>query len=61
MVERFNHIGVCVYSIDKTFAWMEKTMGAKMLSRVEYPARHQVSAIVVLPDGASRRSGRAHV
>lgn len=54
MIDRFNHIGVCVHSIDKTFAWMEKTMGATMLFRKEYPELHQVTAMVVLPDGMSR-------
>lgn len=54
MVKSFNHIGICVNSIDTTFAWMEKTMGARMISRTEYPDRHQVSAIVELNDNASR-------
>ena len=54
MIKGFNHIGICVRNIDDTLAKMEKTMGAKLLSRTEYPDRHQVSAIVVLPDGCSK-------
>lgn len=54
MVTGFNHIGICVHSIDKTFAWMKNTMGAELISKTAYPDRNQVSAIVVLPDGLSK-------
>lgn len=54
MVTGLNHIGICVYSIEKTFAWMERTLGAAMLSITSYPERHQISAILVLPDGQSK-------
>ncbi len=54
MVKYFNHIGICVHSIDKTFAWMQKTMGAKMPVEDELSALNQVSAIVALQDDKSR-------
>lgn len=54
MVKGFNHIGICVYSVDDTLKLMKKTMGAELISKTAYPDRHQVSAIVILPDGQSK-------
>jgi len=54
MVERFNHIGLCVNDADKTFEWMQKTMGASLVFRKVDNNLHQITLMAVLPDGISR-------
>ena len=52
MVKGYNHIGICVFSIDETAAWFGRTLGAELLYKKEYPERHQVSAMLELKDGS---------
>ena len=54
MVDRFNHIGLCVNDADKTFEWLQKTMGASLVFRKVDEKLHQITLMAVLPDGISR-------
>ena len=50
MVQKLNHVGICVKSIDAMVELLEQTIGVNSVRRVVMPERHQTSAYVRFGD-----------
>ena len=51
MIKGINHVGIAVKNIDEVLAFLKETFGAVEISRTEFPAIKQISAIVKVGDG----------